>query len=316
MPAGKRRRVAILGRKCKPARPPGPTFSPPAAVTAGDKVRPKRHNALPVIAFQDPIPAETGGDIVSQLQALGWVDHTAIAVLLVFFVLGLFKGLIWQVSRIGILVVAYFVAGRFGHDVAGMFSSKPPAQMAAEAMAERGLADGEATLYLAYVLLFLAVVIVLSLVAMLIKKLADKAGLSFFDRLGGGVLGVATGACVVLALVFVVEMFFPESKLAQAAESSHSMRFSQQAIDWLDSMVNDDLRTVLSLPPLDQSQGGGSEGGRGVAPLPGGQGTISPDKLPPGVGTVPDAPQPGTPQPGTPQPGTPQPRSPGGDGGK
>ena len=30
-------------------------------------------------------------------------------------------------------------------------------------------------------------------------------------------LGVATGACVVLALVFVVNMFFPDSQLAQAA---------------------------------------------------------------------------------------------------
>lgn len=242
----------------------------------GDKAPSRRHNAPPVIAFQDPAPAaDNGTELVTQLQALGWIDLTAIAVLLVFFVLGLFKGLIWQVSRIGILVAAYFVAGRFGHDVAAMFSSKPTEQVAAEAMADPALADGEAMLYLAYVLLFLAVLIVLSLAAMLVKKLADKAGLSFFDRVGGGVLGVATGACVVLALVFVVQMFFPQSKLAEAAQTSHSLRYSREAIDWLDAMVNDDLRSVLMLPPLGHSQSGDSRSG---APAPhdaGGDGTTN-----------------------------------------
>ncbi|MCK5942365.1 MAG: CvpA family protein [Planctomycetes bacterium] len=207
-----------------------------------------------MIRFQvtdEPVEPGFFEALADQLQALGWIDKTALGVLVVFFVLGLFKGFIWQVSRIGILVAAYFVAGRFGHDVAGLLGSAPPERLAGEAGVAPEAATGETTLYIAYCVLFVAVLIVLSLLAMLLKKLADKAGLGFFDRLGGGVLGVATGALVVLFGVFVVRMFFPQSELAQAAEGSHSLRFSQRAIEMLDDAVNDDLRTVLALRPLD-----------------------------------------------------------------
>lgn len=221
-----------------------------------------------MICFQEPAEPSFFETLGETLQALGWIDKTALGVLLVFFVLGLFKGLIWQVSRIGILVAAYFVAGRFGHDVAGLLSSAASDTLGSDASATQEVAPGETTLYLAYCLLFVAVLVVLSLLAMLIKKLADKAGLGFFDRLGGGVLGVATGGCVVLFGVFVVHMFFPQSELARAAEDSHSLRFSQQAIDLLGSAVHDDLRSVLALQPLEDA-----------LPIDG-QGPVDPDMVP------------------------------------
>lgn len=255
---------------------------------------------------QDPLPPATdatapASELVQQLQALGWVDHTAIAVLLVFFVLGLFKGLIWQVSRIAILVVAYVVAGRFGHDVAALLGSGPPEQVAQDAMQDAAFAPGEATLYTAYVLLFLVVLVVLSLLSMLIKKLADKAGLSFFDRLGGGMLGVATGACVVLALVFAINMVFPQGQIAEAARSSHSLRFSQQAIEWLGGAVNDDLRSLLQLRPLQPHNGAGAPTPPPVEGQPSRPRPMAPGAIPlPGTPTPaePTPPQPTGPQPG------------------
>ena len=237
-----------------------------------------------MILFQEAAESPTA-NLLAEIQALGWVDKTAIGVLVVFFVLGLFKGLIWQVSRIAILVTAYFVAGRFGRQVAELLGGESP--VAGAEVASQPAVD-ETTLYLAYCILFVAVLIVLSLIAMLVKKLADKAGLGFFDRLGGGVLGVATGACVVLFGVFVVHMFFPGSGLAMAAESSHSLRWSRKAIDWLGSAVDDDLRTVLALDPLDprrpgprarpdddpsgDGQSGGSRGAPHDVPAPGADG--------------------------------------------
>ena len=225
---------------------------------------------------QDVPPPPASSDLLQQLQALGWVDHTALAVLAVFFVLGLFKGLIWQVSRIAILVAAYVVAGRFGHDVANALAAAG-GEDASGGSAAGGPAGGaaadavgptETTLYLAYVLLFLAVLIALSLLAILVQKLAAKAGLGFFDRLGGGVLGVATGACVVLFGLFVVHMFFPQSQLAAAAESSHSLRLSKRAIDWLGANVPDDLREVFALQPLQAPPPGGAGSEGALAPLP------------------------------------------------
>jgi len=217
---------------------------------------------LPLLQGQAPTGNDTG--FVQQLELLGWVDRTALAVLVVFFVIGLFKGLIWQVSRIVILVVAYALAGHFGADL-GAFLARTPAVGGSDLP---GPVDPpETTLYLAYVLLFLGVLVVLSLLAMLVQKLAAKAGLGFFDRLGGGVLGFATGACVVLFGLFVVHMFFQGSQLAIAAESSHSLRISRSAIDWLGETVPDDLREVFELPRLRHVPG--SPGSPAGASFPG-----------------------------------------------
>lgn len=250
------------------------------------------------------------GDLLHQLQTVTWVDHTALGVLLVFFVLGLFKGLIWQVSRIAILVAAYVVAGRFGADVANALSRPPlaspaPAHAASPAAelvpvvpnpaAGTGVqAPAETTLYLAYVLLFLAVLVVLSFGALLLQKLATKAGLGFFDRLGGGVLGVATGACVVLFGLFVVHMFFRGSQLAMAAEGSHSLRLSKRAIDWLGPRVPDELREVFALVPLHSAAADPQDDSLaplpGTSPDPGGPVVLPPPGVP-GSTPVPERPK-------------------------
>lgn len=241
-----------------------------------------------VIACQDPETSPTAATIEA-LRALGWVDLTALGVILVFFVLGLFKGLIWQVSRIVILVAAYFVSGHFGHDVAALLGATPPApgEVGAASAANGGVPDVDGTIYLAYCLLFVGVLIVLSLLAIVIRRMAHKAGLSFFDRLGGGLLGVATGALIVLAGVFAVNIIFPQSELARAAGQSHSLRFSQQAISMLGNKVNDDLRSVLYIqgaPGQPRSQDGqpgepAPQNGDGlpVAPDPGAPTEAAPD---------------------------------------
>lgn len=216
------------------------------------------------------VPGQAGVQhAMHELATMTWVDHTALAVLLVFFVIGLFKGLIWQVSRIGILAAAYVVSCRFGSDLAAMFARTPAVGGDASAAAPT-----ETTLYLAYVLLFLAVLVALSLLAIVLQRLADKAGLTFFNRLGGGLVGVGTGGAVVLFALFVVHMFFAGSPLAQAAERSHARRWSRQAIDLLGPRVPDELRAVFDLPALRTPSilpGDGvprNDGGNGLEPLP------------------------------------------------
>jgi membrane protein required for colicin V production len=210
-----------------------------------------------------PLPVAAGGtDLVALLQALGWVDVTALSVLFAFFVLGLFKGLIWQVSRVGILLAAYAVCARFGGSVGEWLARSP-------SVGGDPLHQGdtpETMLYVAYVLVFVGVLVVLSLLAILLQRLAARAGLGFFDRLGGGLLGVATGACVVLFGISLVHMFFRGSQLAAATDESHSLRLSRTAIDWLGPNVPDELRTVFALQPLRSPAPAGGDGLPGTAP--------------------------------------------------
>lgn len=204
------------------------------------------HNA-PVLgqAPEEPTAiAATGGDYVTALPPLGWIDLTALAVLLVFCVLGLFKGLLWQSSRIAILLAGYALAARYGAVVGGWLAMLRDPGQAPDDL------PPETLLYLAYLLVFLAVVVLLSLLVLLLQQLVAKAGLTFFDRLGGAAFGVATGAAVVVLLLSVLNMFFQHSPIAEAASRSHSLRWSQRAIDWCGTRVPDELRQVFQLRPL------------------------------------------------------------------
>lgn len=214
----------------------------------------------PAVAAATHDAAAVGAESARLAAGLGWVDCTALGVLGAFCIIGLFKGLIWQVSRVATLAAAYVAAVHFGAGFGAFLARTPLLGGTAPAPAVPGvpavpLETPETTLYVAYVLLFLGVLIATSLVAMLCQKLANKAGLGFFDRLGGGVLGVATGAAVVLFGLFLVNMFFRGTPLAVATEASHSLRLSRQAIGWLGQRVPDPLRGVLALAPLNAPAG-------------------------------------------------------------
>jgi membrane protein required for colicin V production len=196
-------------------------------------------------------------DLAQSLQHLGWVDISAISVLAVFFVLGLFKGIVWQVSRVAILVAAYFASVKLGFGFGEVLLSwthtgqEPPSE------------DQQATaLYIACVLIFVGVLLALSLCAMVLQNLIRRVGLGFYDRLFGGLLGVATGALVVLSMHIVLRMFFaPESRVAAAAKESHSLRLAKDAV----ALLGDRLPLMREL--LEGRAGPTSAGAAGAAML-------------------------------------------------
>ena len=173
------------------------------------------------------------------LATLGWVDLTALAVLLVFLVLGLFRGFVWQASRIATLVIAYVVAGLYGQKVADRigtwFGEEAPANL---------------PLYISYFFVFLVVLIIVSIIAYFLEKLVTKTGLTFYNRVGGGLLGIGTGACVVLAMLAVIMMFFTSgSGIVQAAETSRSMTVSKRALEMFGKAIPEPVLEVFGLKP-------------------------------------------------------------------
>lgn len=208
------------------------------------------------------LDAPPAGEVVAALQHLGWVDATALTVLGVFFVLGLFKGIVWQASRVLILAAAYTLAVRFGPSLSETLvhwthtGPMPPSE------------DEQLTaFYIACVLVFVGVLVGLSLLALVLMNLVKKAGLGFYDRLFGGLTGVASGAGVVLLLLTAVYMFFPQSNVAAAARQSHSLKFSQQAVGWLGELLPEQLRRVFpsSADPADAANPAGLPAGHPAA---------------------------------------------------
>jgi membrane protein required for colicin V production len=194
-----------------------------------------------------PGPTPTGAAI-DALQHLGWIDITALSLLAVFFVVGLFKGFVWQVSRVAILVVAYGTAARFGDGLGDRLLQWTVSSPNGPSPEQR-----ETAFYVGCVLIFLGVLIALSLLALLLQKLITRAGLGFFDRLGGGVVGIGTGSVVVLFLITLVLMFFPRSAIAKAAETSHSLQFSRWTMDRLAGVLPPELHKVFE--PAAEARG-------------------------------------------------------------
>jgi len=187
---------------------------------------------LETMAIQD-----IGGTDPSILASVEWIDWTAIVILTVFFVMGLFKGFVWQASRMLSLVCGFVVAGIYGE--------------AGGAMIQRWFGGGTpvegATVYVAYVVIFLAVVVLLSLAAYFLQKLVKKSGLGFYDRVCGGFLGVATGACVMIFILSSIYMFLDNFSIAEAARRSKSMVISQKTLAVLGDVVPRPMQQVFGV---------------------------------------------------------------------
>jgi len=212
---------------------------PPGLLWRTGGAAPPRHNGFVFAVFQEQ--ASSGLDLREVLQNLGWVDASALGVCAVFCVLGVFKGMIWQVSRVAILVAAYYGAMEFGEPLSETLlawtHTGPDAPTGDQVTTAQCIA---------YVLLFLFVLVGLSLLALLLQSLARKAGLGFYDRLFGGALGAATGALVVLVLMTGVLLFLPpQSRVALAAHDSHSLRILQDGIAELGGVAPPALRRVF-----------------------------------------------------------------------
>ncbi len=166
------------------------------------------------------------------LDSLTWIDLTALAIVIVFLVLGLFRGMVWQISRVATLLVAYVLSGWFGPSVAGWTATWFP----------EGAAP-EVPQYVAYFLIFLVALIVLSLIAAIVHKMVQKSPLSFVNRIGGGVLGVATGWLIVMALLTGVQMAHDTvgfgGSIAKAASTSRSSEVSDAVLRGTSTVLPD-----------------------------------------------------------------------------
>lgn len=128
------------------------------------------------------------------------VDWIFLAVLAASLLLGLWRGLVYEVLSLLSWAAAFILAQWFAPNVAQML----PMQGA-----------GEVLRYAAgFVIVFVATVFVGGLVAFLMSKLMSAVGLKPMDRALGGLFGLLRGVVLLLAATVVVGM----TPLASAAE--------------------------------------------------------------------------------------------------
>jgi membrane protein required for colicin V production len=123
------------------------------------------------------------------MAALDWVF---VAVLAASFLLGAWRGLVYEVLSVMSWIAAFIVAQLFAPNVAALLP------MGGSAQAVRYAA--------AFVLVFIAVVFAGALLAWLTKKMVEAVGLRPVDRALGAVFGLLRGAVMLLALAVVINM--------------------------------------------------------------------------------------------------------------
>src|SRR5574340_199633 len=139
------------------------------------------------------------------------IDFAAMAILLVSFLLGVWRGFIHEVLSLLGWPIALLVSNLYADGIARLI---PVAQEALR-------------LTVVYGLVFVTVLIVWGVLVMLLTKLLKAMGSGWPDRVLGGLFGVARGALVVLVLVWLSgmtdvpeQLFWRDAKLSKTAEDA------------------------------------------------------------------------------------------------
>ncbi|WP_066158008.1 CvpA family protein [Hydrogenophaga pseudoflava] len=120
------------------------------------------------------------------------VDGLLLFVLLLSAVVGMWRGLVYEVLSLMVWVAAFLLAQAYAGDVARLL----PLDGLSAAL----------RIAVAFVLVFVASAFAGGFVAWLVKKMVTAVGLRPIDRVLGGVFGLLRGAVVLLAVAVVVGM--------------------------------------------------------------------------------------------------------------
>ncbi|WP_370263533.1 CvpA family protein [Limnobacter sp.] len=115
-------------------------------------------------------------------------DYVAIAVLGLSVILGLFRGMVKEVLSLANLVIAFWLANRYGHELVVYMDWAESLSPAMKALIGCAAA-------------FFGAMVVGAILISLLGKIVAAAGLSFADRSLGGMFGFARGIFIVLVLV-------------------------------------------------------------------------------------------------------------------
>ncbi len=171
---------------------------------------------------------------LDNVRNLAPLDIFGLGLILVLVALGLWRGLWWQVIRLLGLVCAVALARVFSPETSAWISESWPDL-------QPRLAHG-----IAWAAVFLLTLGAASLLGLLGQKLLEAMQLGLANRVGGAIIGAATGVIIhVSALVFVCQLA-PESFVAKHVPGTYSERLLESA--------GSSWRVVLGAEAADEVQ--------------------------------------------------------------
>lgn len=116
---------------------------------------------------------------------MDWYDIAMLAVLGLATLMGLWKGMAWQLASLGSLVLSYFLALKFSAQLAPVFGSTAPLNR-----------------FVAMLVIYLVTSVVVWLGFRFVARFLDKIKLRDFDHQVGALFGFVKGVLLCLAVTF------------------------------------------------------------------------------------------------------------------
>lgn len=148
---------------------------------------------------------------------MNWLDGVILILVLGSVATSFSKGLSREIVGLSSAVAA-LILGIWFYGTAGTF--------VAPYVNSRGVAN-----FLGFVIVFLGVLLLGSLVGRLLSAVLKSAGLSFFDRLLGAAFGALRGLLLAIALVMAILAFTPGASAGSPPHAVVHSRFSPYVID-------------------------------------------------------------------------------------
>ena len=164
------------------------------------------------------------------MNHLNWFDAVLILILLSSAVTGLRAGL----ARVIIGIVASLVGLLAGFWCYGIVAAKLMPWIHTPTVAN----------ILGFLVIFVGVLIVGSLISALVSKLFRRIGLSWFNHLLGGVAGALRGILIIAALVDIVVAFSP-SPPPSFLDGSRLLPYATQISSWLADAAPRELKDAF-----------------------------------------------------------------------
>jgi membrane protein required for colicin V production len=169
--------------------------------------------------------------MAGHLGNLNWVDLALLGALALSVLIGLWRGLVFEVLSLLSWVIAWVLAQAYGAEVALRLNLGTPGQ-------PQGIALG-------FVLVFFATLIACGLLARLARLLISATPLSVIDRLLGAGFGLVRGVLLLLVLATALSL----TPVAQSADwrASLGANWLGSAIQQLRPLMPDAMRQYVSV---------------------------------------------------------------------
>jgi membrane protein required for colicin V production len=162
---------------------------------------------------------------------LGWVDIALLAVFLLSALVGLWRGFIFEIVSLLGWVVAFILANTLG-------------PLLADNVPIGESHNPQLGLWIAYVVVFVLVLLLCTLFARMLRALVAATPLSFVDHLLGGLFGMVRGAVVLVAVGMLVTL----SPYANSAtwKNSHGSLWLGLALEGLKPILPQQLNVHIA----------------------------------------------------------------------